>query len=215
MRITKKPEERKQEILDAAAILFTTKGYGKTTINDILQTVGIAKGTFYYHFQSKEEVMDAIVMQFINQGVTAAQHIMNDSTLNAHEKMFRILGAQSHETDHKGEMIEQLHQINNAEMHQKSLVETIIRLTPILTKIVEQGIREGIYNTPAPREVIEFLLVSSQFLLDRGIFPWNAEELVKKAHALAYMIEKTLGAQEGSFAYIPMLYERMIQQEEE
>jgi len=215
MRITKKPEERKLEIMDAAAMLFTTKGYVKTTINDILLEVGIAKGTFYYHFQSKEEVMDAIVMKFINQGVAAAEHIAKDTTLNAHEKLFRILGAQSHETDQKGDMIEQLHQINNAEMHQKSLVETILRLTPIITAVVEQGIREGIYNTRSPREVVEFLLVSSQFLLDRGIFRWSGEELVKKAHALAYMIEKTLGAQEGSFAYIPMMYESMVAEEEE
>lgn len=58
MRFSKKPDERKNEILDAAEMLFGTKGYSKTTNNDILNEVGIAKGTFYYYFQSKEEVMD-------------------------------------------------------------------------------------------------------------------------------------------------------------
>ena len=69
MRISKKPEERKNEILDNAEKLFGTKGYSKTTINDILLAVGIAKGTFYYYFKSKEEVMDAIVMRFIDNGI--------------------------------------------------------------------------------------------------------------------------------------------------
>jgi AcrR family transcriptional regulator len=50
-------------------MLFFTKGYAKTTVNDVLQEIGIAKGTFYYYFKSKEEVMDAVVMRFIDAGV--------------------------------------------------------------------------------------------------------------------------------------------------
>jgi len=45
MRIIKDPEERKIEILDTAERLFTTKGYKQTTILDILNEIGIAKGT--------------------------------------------------------------------------------------------------------------------------------------------------------------------------
>ena len=51
MRIIKKPAERKAEILDAAEALFATKGYVKTSVADILDAVGIAKGTFYYHLK--------------------------------------------------------------------------------------------------------------------------------------------------------------------
>ena len=61
MRISKEYDERKNEILDTAERLFHTKGYEKTTINDILKEVNIAKGTFYYYFKSKEEVMDALI----------------------------------------------------------------------------------------------------------------------------------------------------------
>lgn len=71
MRIVKEAEEQKQAILDAAEILFTTKGYGKTTIMDILEAVGIAKGTFYYHFKSKEDVMDAIIERVVEKDVAA------------------------------------------------------------------------------------------------------------------------------------------------
>ena len=53
-RIVKEADERRNEILDAAETLFTEKGYSKTTIIDILNQVGIAKGTFYYYFKSKE-----------------------------------------------------------------------------------------------------------------------------------------------------------------
>jgi len=202
MRISKKPEERKSEILDAAEKLFASKGYSRATINDILHEVGIAKGTFYYHFQSKEEVMDAIVMRYIESGVEAAKAIAADPALTAQEKIFRIVTSGGSEEGGKERMIEQLHQIDNAQMHQKSLVETITRLAPVLTEIIEQGIEEGVFRTEYPRETVEFLLVSSQFLFDEGIFQWEPEELAKKAIAFAAVMEKALGAERGSFAYM-------------
>ncbi|RJE89687.1 TetR/AcrR family transcriptional regulator [Paenibacillus sp. 1011MAR3C5] len=202
MRISKKPDERKNEILDAAEMFFGTKGYAKTTINDILNEVGIAKGTFYYYFQSKEEVMDAIVGRYIEAGVEAAKAVVSALGLTAHEKLLGILMSQKPDTDRKEQMIDQLHQINNAEMHQKSLVETILQLTPVLTEVIEQGIEEGVFHTAYPRETIEFLLVSSQFLFDEGIFEWEPHELMRKAAAFTSIMEKTLGAEEGSFSYI-------------
>lgn len=207
MRISKNPADRKTEILDAAEMLFTTKGYSATTVNDILRKVGIAKGTFYYHFQSKEEVMDAIVMRFIDSGVEAAKVIAADPDLQAPEKLFQIIMGQRADSGHKGQMIEELHQVNNAEMHQKSLVETILQLTPVLTKVIEQGIEEGAFSTPYPKETVEFLLVSSQFLLDEGIFQWEPQELMQKAIALTHIIEMTLGAEKGSFSYILGMYD--------
>lgn len=203
MRIVKKPEERRNEILDAAETLFTTKGYVHTTVNDILNAVGIAKGTFYYHFQSKEEVMEAIVLRFIDAGVRAAKEIASDPRLTAHEKMFRILMAQKPEAGQsKEQMLEQLHQVNNAEMHQKSLVESILQLTPVLTEVIEQGIAEGSFHTPHPKETVEFLLASAQFLFDEGIFNWEPPELMQKAVAFTHILETTLGAAKGSFAYM-------------
>ncbi|RXZ78687.1 TetR/AcrR family transcriptional regulator [Paenibacillaceae bacterium] len=203
MRVSKHPDERKNEILDAAEQLFGTKGYSKTTINDILQRVGIAKGTFYYHFQSKEEVMDAIVMRFIQTGVEAAKAVAAAPDLSAHEKIFQvIMAAQQPDAGRKEQMIEQLHQVNNAEMHQKSLVETIVQLTPVLTGVIEQGIREGTFKTDYPQETVEFLLVSSQFLFDEGIFQWEPHQLMQKAVAFTSIMETTLGAEAGSFGYL-------------
>lgn len=202
MRITKNPEERRNEILDAAEWLFTSKGYSSTTVNDILQKVGIAKGTFYHYFHSKEEVMDAIVMRFITEGVNTAKRIASDPDLKAPDKIFQIIMGQSPDLSRKGQMIDELHQVDNAEMHQKSLVETIRQLTPVLAEVIEQGITEGVFDTPHPKETVEFLLVSSQFLFDEGIFQWEPHELLKKAMAFTYVMEKTLGAKEGTFDYV-------------
>lgn len=206
MRLIKNPEERRNEILDAAEILFVTKGYTKATVMDILQACSIAKGTFYYYFQSKEEVMNAIVMRFILNGEASARRVVSDPNLNAHDKIFRIIMAQNQPDDNKLGLIEQLHHVQNVEMHQKSLVETVLRLSPILAEVVEQGIEEGVFHTPNPRESIEFLLVSSQFLLDQGIFQWEEDQLLQKVEAFAHITERVLGAEQGSFAYVTRLY---------
>ena len=61
MRIVKAHDERKNEIIDTAQNLFMTKGYSTCSVAEIIDAIGIAKGTFYHYFKSKEEVLDAIV----------------------------------------------------------------------------------------------------------------------------------------------------------
>ncbi|HEY9681490.1 MAG TPA: helix-turn-helix domain-containing protein [Drouetiella sp.] len=55
-----KKEATKQEILTAAAELFRTKGYEATSVDDIAAAANVAKGTFYYHFQAKEDLVLAL-----------------------------------------------------------------------------------------------------------------------------------------------------------
>lgn len=203
MRIVKEYEERRKEILETAELLFLTKGYTKTTVNDILKEIGIAKGTFYHYFKSKEEVMDEIIMRIIKEDVTKAKRIVSNPDIPVLDKLFKILMEQSPKSgDVKEKMIEQFHQPNNAEMHQKSLVQSIIHLSPVLTEVLEQGIEEGIFSTPYPQETIELLLSSAQVIFDDGLFQWKPEEMMRRAKAYIKMMEVSVGAKEGSFDYM-------------
>ncbi|MED2486929.1 TetR/AcrR family transcriptional regulator [Bacillus thuringiensis] len=203
MRIVKEYEERRKEILETAERLFLTKGYTKTTVNDILKEIGIAKGTFYHYFNSKEEVMDEIIMRIIKEDVTKAKRIVSNPDIPVLDKLIKILMEQSPKSgDVKEKMIEQFHQPNNAEMHQKSLVQSIIHLSPVLTEVLEQGIEEGIFSTPYPQETIELLLSSAQVIFDDGLFQWKPEEMMRRAKAYIKMMEVSVGAKEGSFDYM-------------
>ncbi|PER07555.1 TetR family transcriptional regulator [Bacillus cereus] len=203
MRIVKEYEERRKEILETAERLFLTKGYTKTTVNDILKEIGIAKGTFYHYFKSKEEVMDEIIMRIIKEDVTKAKRIVSNPDIPVLDKLFKILMEQSPKSgDVKEKMIEQFHQPNNAEMHQKSLVQSIIHLSPVLTEVLEQGIEEGIFSTPYPQETIELLLSSAQVIFDDGLFQWKPEEMMRRAKAYIKMMEVSVGAKEGFFDYM-------------
>ncbi|MEX0137377.1 TetR/AcrR family transcriptional regulator [Bacillus nitratireducens] len=203
MRIVKEYEERRKEILETAERLFITKGYTKTTVNDILKEIGIAKGTFYHYFKSKEEVMDEIIMRIIKADVTKAKAIVSNPNIPVLEKLFRVLMEQSPKSgDVKDKMIEQFHQPNNAEMHQKSIVQSIIHLSPVLAEILEQGIAEGVFSTPYPQETIELLLSSAQVIFDEGLFQWKPEEMMRRVKAYIKMMEVSVGAKEGSFDYM-------------
>lgn len=201
MRIVKEAKERKNEILDAAEMLFTTKGYNKTTIIDILEAVGIAKGTFYYYFKSKEEVMEGIIKRVVDNDVVAAKRISLDKTLTPVQKIFSIFKVQQPQKDNnKEKLIEQFHYPMNAEMHQKSITQSVRSLAPILEEVVKQGNDENIFHTKYPREVIEFLILSGQNLFDSSMFQWSQEELTIKIEAFISIIEILLGAERDSFS---------------
>ncbi len=55
-----KGARRRAQFIEVGARLFSQKGYPQTTLNDILGEVGCSKGSFYHHFDSKGQVLQAI-----------------------------------------------------------------------------------------------------------------------------------------------------------
>ena len=76
MRIVKEAEERREEILDAAEKLFAAKGFDNTSTGDILDAVGIARGTLYYHFKSKEDILDGVIQRVTDRLMQDAGRIV-------------------------------------------------------------------------------------------------------------------------------------------
>jgi TetR/AcrR family fatty acid metabolism transcriptional regulator len=63
-RVVKSAEERREEILEASLTLFAQKGFNETTVDDIAAAAGVAKGTIYLYFPSKEHILMALKQQF-------------------------------------------------------------------------------------------------------------------------------------------------------
>ena len=87
MRIVKSADERKGEILDVAEQLFAEKGFDNASTNDIIKKIGIARGTLYHHFKSKEEILDAIVERMMNDSIARARAIIKDKTIPIFERL--------------------------------------------------------------------------------------------------------------------------------
>jgi len=56
-----KGDQIKQRIINAADQLFYQNGYEKTSFSDIANTISISRGNFYYHFKSKNEILNAVI----------------------------------------------------------------------------------------------------------------------------------------------------------
>jgi AcrR family transcriptional regulator len=63
VRITKQPDERRSELLDTAERLFTEHGFASVRVSDIVSAMGVAQGTFYYYYKTKDEVLIALLHQ--------------------------------------------------------------------------------------------------------------------------------------------------------
>ena len=71
-RITKAPAVRRREIMDAALRVFLEKNVADTTVSDITAAAGVAKGTFYLYFDSKEALVWALKDRFVDEMVAHA-----------------------------------------------------------------------------------------------------------------------------------------------
>jgi AcrR family transcriptional regulator len=208
MKVSKEYNERKNEILDAAGRLFSTKGYDKCTVNDILNAVGIAKGTFYYYFKSKEEVLDAIIDRVTEVVSIRAEEATANPELSPEMKLFSIILSMRVESEIDNNIMEELHKPENALMHQKSLSSMVARVNPILVKVVNEGISQGIFKSDFPTQYMQIFLASSITLLDGGIFQVEPEEQQMILRALIALLEKMLGVQEETFWKVAEQYWR-------
>ena len=202
MKNTERAQTRKNEILDAAEKLFLEKGYEHTAVSDILSEAGIAKGSLYYHYKSKEDVLDDIIARVTEQIAVAAQAVADAPSRSVHEKMLHLISSMNISNSAQSSMIEELHRPVNALLHQKSIAQTIHIVAPIIAGVVEQGIEEGLYRTPYPLETVEILLVAGQFIFDEAIFHWTPEESAGRMKAFISLAECALGAAPDSFHFL-------------
>jgi AcrR family transcriptional regulator len=88
------PEHRRQQLVEAATAVFIRQGYANTRVADIAAAAGVAKGTVYEYFPSKEEVFLA-VFAWVNEGIT--QRIEEEiagagDAVGRLETLFRVAG---------------------------------------------------------------------------------------------------------------------------
>lgn len=199
MRVVKEAEERRNEILDAAEELFIVDGYEKTSVQGIIDKIGIAKGTFYYYFKSKEELLNGIVDRYNSIILRRAAVIAENKELGCVQRFMGVIGAMQISQEINSALMEQLHTSQNLLLHQKIMSSMLAQLTPILVSIVEEGIALGIFQTKFPREHVEMLLIYGLTIFDGDIVELAENEKQKRMGALVAAGELLLGAEPGCF----------------
>lgn len=197
MRVVKEAAERKNEILDVAEKLFCTKGFDQTSTNDILKEIGIARGTLYYHFKSKEEILDAMIERILDTIIQRAAVIANDETRSVYERLTNTIRALNVENDTGLMIMEEVHRPQNALMHQKMQEQMLARVNPLITKIIKDGMKQGIWDSNYPEETVEMILLYSNTVFD-SLRIYTKEERERKISAFIYNTERLLHMSEGN-----------------
>lgn len=206
MRVVKNAEERKNEILDAADELFGQKGFAGTSTNDILEKVGIARGTLYHHFKSKEDIMDALIERYSARLLSAAREVAADRSVPVVERIVRVVMALNLSGGSSEEIMEQIHKPENALMHRKIQKFIIGGVPPILTEVIREGIEQGLFSTPFPYECMEMIVIYANTIFDDDIVLLTDEELASRIQAFVFNTERLLGAEYGSLMSVMQMF---------
>ena len=215
-------EQKRSQILDAAQALIYLKGYEQITINDIQEQAGISKGAFYHYFDSKHDLLDAMIERTMQQAMQVLTPVAQDASLTAPEKLGRFFQTvSSWKTARRDFFIAVLkgwYRDENTVLRQKTTTAGPAWFSPILQGIIQQGIEEGFFNNPnsaGAGEVVMALLQAmgdgmSHIILDDSL-PGDSQRqqlAYQKMHGMtaAYItaIERILGAAEGTLALIDM-----------
>jgi len=211
-RISKDPDTRRRELIGEAEKLFLEKGYDETTISDIVKATGVAQGTFYYYFKTKDDILDAIAETYVEDVRTKSEEVAERKDLNAVEKMLTISSSFSGLVKDKKGIVVNLHEDKNAHLHVKIERKTMSVLLEPYAAIIRQGIQEGLFQTDYPEEAVVSIIASTSAILDTpeevaeiaetGAAPearGRTKQMKRNMAALFDIIETILGAKKGTF----------------
>lgn len=204
MRVVKEAEERKNEILDVAERLFGTKGFDNTSTSDILDEIGIARGTLYYHFKSKEEILDAMISRITDRLIEKAEAIAAQKNVPVLQRLTMMMLSLNVSNDNfNQELLKQVHKPQNALMHQKMEKCMLSGINPIITGLINEGIEQGICQTDYPEEVVEMTFLYANTVFD-DLMEHSEEEKRRKIAAYIYNLERLLNMEQGSMKEVIM-----------
>jgi AcrR family transcriptional regulator len=209
-REIKKPDIRKNEILSTARQFFFYKGFEKTSIQDIIDELGIAKGTFYHYFSSKMDLLDEL-MEAITDEMSSVIKPILESHAGAIEKFNRMFHEITAFKIAKIEvfmvMLKVLFKDENTVLRTKMYRKMIEKNTPLYATLIQQGIREGVFNTQLPEDTAEFLLqigtnlneTVCRLILREDMTPQRLVEIIKNKITLYQdAMERILRVKKGS-----------------
>ena len=184
--VKKQPEQWKQEILDAAKTLFLTRGYEDTSIQDIMELAGGAKGMFYRFYESKEAVMQALGdLMFLENNPFDAVRGRKD--LTGLEKIREMLKLDQEDETRERIQTQAVPVLEDLRILAAAVEANRRVLTPLWRELIEEGRQDGSIRTEYARELSE-LLPLVNFWLMPSVFPGSLEDIRHKCRFIAQVL---------------------------
>ena len=209
-RIVKKAEERRNEILTKAQELFYINGYNNTSVNMVIEALGISKGAFYHYFKSKEELLDCLSNTLTKEMKYNLLAVVADPDLNAIEKLNKLYYVSGSYKVENIEFImtltEALYKEDNLLLRHKFQRKSIEDFVPLMAAIFQQGKDEGVFVIEKPKVMARTVLLfgssiaeyNAKLLLQLKEHPEKLNEIYDHFNIYERSVERMLNAPDGS-----------------
>jgi len=151
MRVVKKPEERRAEMVAAASKLFAQQGFVRTSVAEIVAAVDVAKGLFYYYFTTKDDMVKAVVEGYASYLGCETQKIASGEG-TAKDKIIRLMQHEAWERCFTQPLLADLCLPQHAALYSDMCDRVIDHMRPAVETILIQALSErGMDTTQAGR----------------------------------------------------------------
>ena len=213
----------KQDIINAALTLFSDIGYDQTSIKAITQELGVSKGAFYHYFESKEDILECIAEDYVNESLSIIESVANDQEASAVDKLNKIIGQlMTYKTEAKEirlKVISMYEKGGNLKLKQKIIDFTLSKAKAPYAKIFQQGKAEGSFDNEFYDEVAK-LWVNIIIIMNSAIamlvreaynadFNQTALKIKRKVDFYQDALERLIGLEKGSFQLSKQITENL------
>ncbi len=176
------PRQTIENIISISAKLFAEQGYDRTSMQDIVDALGMSKGAIFHHFHSKEDIFHAVMERQFEQIIeTVDQWLAEMHGLTAQEKLRCLL--KRNLTDEKvikdsGNMITSA--IGSPHLKLAFIQDNLKKLAPIIATVIREGMEDGSVVTAFPDECAEVFLLLFNFWCDTDLFQGDLPAVRKR-----------------------------------
>lgn len=200
-------QSKRDQILDALHELLITDNIRHISVSSIAKKAGIGKGSIYYYFSSKYEILDALIKRTYSSALLLAKELVQQSELSIFVRLSQITNACIAATQdfiRRSELLKEdisstEHVYDSAYIHQQFMKYTIVDFKDIFTEIIQQEIDKGLISVDSAAEIAEIVLIVLTVKIDNILSPSTPEETAKTLQSLITLLERGTGNSDGAF----------------
>lgn len=151
---------RRGELVAAARRMFAERGVTATSVADIVRTAGVAQGTFYLYFETKDDVVLAVVEEIAEQVLSAISADLSRPDLSPAERLGAFSGVLTSLASDASltDVADFIHRRENQRLHDRFAEHFLPGLVPMLEQTIADGVADGSFDVPDARAAAWFIL---------------------------------------------------------
>lgn len=157
----------KDKIINAGIILFDERGFTETSVQEIVDQIGVTKGTFYYYFSTKQELLKDINLLYIEDLIKQQEAILNNKdkncTMKLHDIVYMVVSNISSKQRNARIFFREMRHLGDNHLENIKMRRNVFREN--YQKMIEEGIAKGEFKDSFRPDLLTFGLL--------GITNWS------------------------------------------